>query len=183
MLLTQTNWLKMPARELGASFDAKNEARVVGTTLLKRHKTLPHPREERVAEQVYRPSPSKPKEDLDVDTTAPSITSSDASSPRILKHASKRIGSLHPTPPTHSRQSSGNQASITSAPRYDVNPVKASPRILSTPSTPPNQRSPPTPDVTPPRHPSLALRPAPRSLSLFPYGFLQDCQREFGFRR
>jgi hypothetical protein len=77
-----------------------------------------------------------------------------------LKHASKKIGGLPPTPPTHSRQSSGNH-SVTSAPRYDVTSSRNSANIPSIPSTPPNQRSPPTPDVTPPRAMPLAFRPLP----------------------
>ena len=160
MLLTQTNWLRMPARELGASFEAPNGVHAVGTTFLKRHKTLPHPREERVIS--YNPSTptTKPRE-LVIDTGISSMTSSDTSSPRTLKHASRRIGGLPPTPPTHSRQSSGSHPKVTSAPRNDA-AVKSATDVPSAPSTPPNQKSPPTPDFTPPRAmPPLAFRPPP----------------------
>jgi hypothetical protein len=145
----------MPARELGASFEAPNGTHAVGTTLLKRHKILPHPREERVVD--FNPStPAVKPRDLVIDTGI-SSTSSDTSSPRTLKHASRRIGApgLPPTPPTHSRQSSGSHSTVTSAPRYDVGESPS-----PAPSTPPNQKSPPTPDFTPPRAmPPLAFRP------------------------
>ena len=152
----------MPALELGASFEAPNGAHAVGTTLLKRHKILPHPREERV--NNFNPStPVVNTRDLVIDTAIPSMTSSDSSSPRTLKHASRRIGApgLPPTPPTHSRQSSGSHPTVASAPRYDAS-VKSPSDVPSAPSTPPNQKSPPTPDFTPPRAmPPSAFRPPP----------------------
>ena len=148
----------MPARELGASFEAPNGVHAVGTTLLKRHKILPHPREEQGIN--FNPSTPAPKpRELVIDTGTSSMTGSDSSSPRTLKHASRRIGApgLPPTPPTHSRQSSGTHPTITSAPTYDVSKSSS-----SAPSTPPNQKSPPTPDFTPPRAMRpLALRPPP----------------------
>lgn len=148
----------MPARELGSSFDAPNGFHGVATTLLKRHKILPHPREERFPDSYSTPPAMKPG-DLAVDTGISSIPSSDTSSPRTLKHASKRIGVLPPTPPTHSRQSSGTHPTVVAAPRFDLTSIKKD--IASTPGTPPNQRSPPTPDVTPPRalRMPLAFRP------------------------
>jgi hypothetical protein len=86
----------------------------VGTTLLRKHKILPHPREVRFPEVYPLPRTTKPR-DLVIDTGNASISSSDASSPRTLKHTSKRIGGLPPTPPTHSRQSSGSHPTITIA--------------------------------------------------------------------
>lgn len=165
MILTQTNWLKMPTRELGNSSEFPNGSRNVGTTLLKKHKILPHPHEPFKAEQFYRSSYSSKPRDLVIDTGVPSIPGSDSSSPRILKHTSRRIGSLPPTPPTHSRQSSGNQAGITSAPRSDSASNNASVKAQSIPRTPPSQQSPPTPDVTPPRTRTTQLtRPPAREL-------------------
>jgi len=158
MLLTQTNWLRMPARELGSSHDAPHRAHGVGTTLLKKHKILPHPRE---AEYQLSTPATKPR-DLSIDTGTSSLTSSESSSPRTLKHASKRIGIpvLPPTPPTHSRQSSGSHPTLAPAPRFDISSIKTSADSPSTPSTPINQQqSPPTPDVTPPRAMPLAFRP------------------------
>ncbi|KAF8853108.1 hypothetical protein BDZ45DRAFT_562571, partial [Acephala macrosclerotiorum] len=150
----------MPVMEPGSSLDAPNGAYAVGSTLLKRHKTLPHPREERIP-LVYPSTPATKPRDLVIDTRVSSITSSDTSSPRTLKHASKkRIGSngLPPTPPTHSRQSSGSQHSIIPAPKFDTPRIETPADIPSAPSTPPNQKSPPTPDFTPPRAMPLAFR-------------------------
>jgi hypothetical protein len=145
------------------SLEGANGAHI-GTTfeLFKRHKTLPHPREGETSE-LYSYIPASKPRDLDIDTETSSRASSDSSSPRTLKHASKRIGGpgLPPTPPTHSRKSSGNYHSITSAAKYDTS-LKGLADPASVPSTPPNQKSPPTPDVTPPRNmPRLAFRPPP----------------------
>ncbi|KAH6674235.1 hypothetical protein B0J14DRAFT_653541 [Halenospora varia] len=147
----------MPGRELGSS-DPPNGVHGVGTTLLKRHKTLPHPRENRVSE-IYPSTPVAKPQELAIDTGISSISSSDTSSPRTLKHTSKRIGILPPTPPTHSRQSSGSHAISVGPPKFDVSSTKSS-TTPTVPSTPPNQRSPPTPDVTPPRAMPLAFRPS-----------------------
>lgn len=162
MILTQINWLKMPAPELGRFIEGPNGSHVDTTfELFKRHKTLPHPREERISDSYPPGSATKPQ-DLAIDTGVASMPSSETSSPRILKHASKRIGApgLPPTPPTHSRQSSENNQSIASPPpKYNLSP-RSPTYAHSTPSTPPHQRSPPTPDVTPPRViPPLAFRP------------------------
>ncbi|CAG8983063.1 hypothetical protein HYALB_00006091 [Hymenoscyphus albidus] len=153
MLLTQTNtnWLRMPPRERGSSLEAPKGVQGVGTTLLKKHKMLPHPREPRVPIQPMTPA-TKPRR-LVVDTAVG--TGSETSSPPTLKHASRRINSLPPTPPTHSRQSSSNSASI----RQDAASSRNSSNVPSVPTTPTNQRSPPTPDVTPPRHMPLSFRP------------------------
>lgn len=157
MLLTQTNtnWLRMPARERGSSLDAPNGVHGVGTTLLKKHKILPHPQGDR--DSIHPTTPATESRGLVVDTRTgtSSIPSSDTSSPRTLKHASRRINSLPPTPPTHSRQSSNNSASI----RQDAASTRNDSNVPSLPSTPTNQRSPPTPDVTPPRPMPLAFRP------------------------
>jgi hypothetical protein len=149
----------MPARELGSSLDAPNGTHAIATTLLKRHKTLPHPREDRFLNSYPSTSAAK-AQDLVIDTGTSSIPSSDTSSPRTLKHTSKRIGILPPTPPTHSRQSSGSHSTIVAAPRFDLVSIKKD--VPSTPGTPPNQRSPPTPDVTPPRAMPLSYRPRDR---------------------
>ena len=160
MILTQANWLKMPARELGASLEGPNDTHGSATFgLFKRHKILPHPRSD-----LYTPVTLSRPRGLAIDTGIPSIPSSDTSSPRTLKHLSRRIGapSLPPTPPNHSRQSSASYSIITSVPKYDL-PSKSPTDVSSTPTTPTHQKSPPTPDVTPPRAmPPLAFRPPMR---------------------
>jgi hypothetical protein len=156
MLLTQTNtnWLRMPTRELGSSLNPPNRVQSVGTTLLKKHKTLPHPRSELARDNTPSTAAARKPQNLVIVTGTSSVASSDTSSPRTLKHAAKRIVSLPPTPPTHSRQSSGSYV----ANRQDVL-FRSPSKIASVPSTPTDQRSPPTPDVTPPRRIPPAFRP------------------------
>ncbi|TWU72536.1 hypothetical protein ED733_003999 [Metarhizium rileyi] len=129
----------------------------------KKRKPLPRPRNDRIADDsrslraVY---------DLLLDTSAPGLEDSQASSPRTLKHQPRRIGTgpdLPPTPPNYSRASSGSypaQPSSPSASGIIVHPPKTSSK--RPPATPPDQRSPPTPDVTPPQPASRprALRPS-----------------------
>lgn len=154
----------MPAREFGRAFAPPNGSHVASTPLMKRHKVLPHPPQD-PARTVSAPMPALATGpwDLALDTAIPSEPSSAASSPHTLKHTSQRIGApvLPPTPPTHSRQSSDSSSTTASAPEYEA-PVASSPHVSSAPGTPTNQRSPPTPDVTPPRVKPLTLRPPPR---------------------
>jgi hypothetical protein len=134
----------MPSRE----FDSAAVATLgVGTTLLRKHKPLPHPRARNVVMngQIYTPSPPRV---LSIETGVPSSPSTHSpSSPRTLKHASRRIGLPEPppTPPTHSRQSSNGQSYTYEATESDTATK------TSVPTTPTNPQSPPTPDVTPPR--------------------------------
>ncbi|KAB8295137.1 hypothetical protein EYC80_007066 [Monilinia laxa] len=161
----------MPSRELGGSLEASNGAQSVGTTLLKRHKILPHPREGRLSNSdPYSVPRTLESRDTSTDsrTTSQSVPTSDNSNPRMLKHTSKRIAAplLPPTPPAHSRQSSSNSnvLVIPAPPNGEATSVKdpdVQSNVQSTPSTPTAQKSPPTPDVTPPRAmPPLAFRPA-----------------------
>lgn len=76
-------------------------------------------------------------------------------STHTLRHQRRQIsgGELPPTPPAHSRTSSSSKSiSITNISPFQT-PVQSSEDVQShvSPSTPPNQRSPPTPEVTPPR--------------------------------
>ncbi|OAQ61916.1 hypothetical protein VFPPC_07368 [Pochonia chlamydosporia 170] len=130
----------------------------------KKHKVLPHPRNERTVDET-RSVPTA--YDLLIDTSAPlGLLDSQPSSPRTLKHQPRRIGTgpdLPPTPPSYSRASSGShpaQSSSPSPPDVIIQTPQASSK--RPPATPPDQRSPPTPDVTPPQPASRprALRPA-----------------------
>ncbi|CZS78770.1 unnamed protein product [Fusarium graminearum] len=131
------------------------EASPTGQLQFKRHKTLPRPRSERASELPIRVASSSTRHDLAVDTSR-SSNGKQPSSPRTLKHQSRRISSgpdLPPTPPRHSRQPSDNSSGKTSSPAAtDVSLRTPQPSHLRSPSTPPNQKSPPTPDVTPPHH-------------------------------
>lgn len=163
MLLAQTAWLSMPVRELGVPFEVASGSHATGSTLLKRHKVLPHPPHD-PSRPVPATAPTLARPlDLSLDTIIPSEASSATPSPHTLKHASKRIGPpvLPPTPPTHSRQSSDSSSATAPAPEYEGR-MASSPHVSSAPGTPTNQRSPPTPDVTPPRVKASSLRPPPR---------------------
>lgn len=141
------------------------EASLSGQRQFKKHKVLPRPRHERTPEipiQIAKATP--PKRDLLIETSRPG-NDAQSSSPRTLKHQSRRIGSgpdLPPTPPRHSRKSSDNSSGKASSPSATdealQTPQQPQPRP---PTTPPNQKSPPTPDVTPPHHASRPklLRP------------------------
>lgn len=91
---------------------------------------------------------------------------SHVSSHHTLRHQRRNIsgGDLPPTPPTHSRTSSSSHSvNITTLSPLQT-PAQSTEDVQSraSPTTPPNQRSPPTPEVTPPR---TAIRPKPPSPS------------------
>lgn len=131
-------------------------ASIVGNRQFKKHKVLPRPRYEQPNETPIAVSPTDPAEHgLALDTYRLGNDSAQPSSPRTLKHQPRRIGSgpdLPPTPPRHSRRSSENSSGLPSSPTVASN-IFQTPRITHTraPATPPNQKSPPTPDVTPPQ--------------------------------
>lgn len=114
----------------------------------KKHKPLPRPRSHRRLDDEHD-SPSAS------DTlSSVSLVASHPSTPRVLKHESRTIATapaLPPTPPSHSRNSSGSH------PALSVADSRVLLQRLDLPlATPPDQRGPPTPDVTPP---GPALRP------------------------
>ncbi|KAG5922425.1 hypothetical protein E4U42_005465 [Claviceps africana] len=120
------------------------------------HKVLPRPRDDRTVDINRAALAATP--DVAVDRAASTASPSlQRSSPRVLKHQSKRIGSgpeLPPTPPTHSRVSSISQPAQPPSPSsQDAGLRTPQPQASSRrpPATPPDQRSPPTPDVTPPQ--------------------------------
>lgn len=88
------------------------------------------------------------------------------SSIHTLRHQRRNIsgGELPPTPPTHSRTSSSSHSvNITTLSPLQT-PTQSSENVQSrtSPTTPPNQRSPPTPEVTPPRTAIRPKNPSPR---------------------
>ncbi|UNI20718.1 hypothetical protein JDV02_006783 [Purpureocillium takamizusanense] len=137
----------------------------------KKHKALPRPR---LGGLDYT-RPAGIEYDLVIDTTPVfQMAGSQPSSPRTLKHESRRIGSgpdLPPTPPNHSRNSSSSHSALPSSPTLNENSfVHTPPRnaVQRHIATPPDQRSPPTPDVTPPGPASRPriLRPSALDRSL-----------------
>ncbi|KHN96995.1 uncharacterized protein MAM_05104 [Metarhizium album ARSEF 1941] len=136
----------------------------------RKRKVLPRPRNGPTVDDSPSAVPSAC--DLLIDTFAfPGFSDSQASSPRTLKHQPRRRGTgpdLPPTPPNCSRASSGSYPAQSSSPSHpDIS--FQTPQVSSKrpPTTPPDQRSPPTPDVTPP-HP--ASRPRVFRLATFDRG-------------
>ncbi|KAJ4396317.1 hypothetical protein N0V93_000536 [Gnomoniopsis smithogilvyi] len=109
----------------------------------KNHKQLPHPRQGSGSTSgSFGFSESK-------------RSSSGSQSIHTLRHQRRQIsgGELPPTPPAHSRTSSSSKSiSISNITPFQT-PAQSSEDVQDhvSPSTPPNQRSPPTPEVTPPR--------------------------------
>ncbi|KAH6609721.1 hypothetical protein Trco_003067 [Trichoderma cornu-damae] len=85
--------------------------------------------------------------------------------PQPWKHQLRRIGTgpdLPPTPPAHSNASSSSYSAVPSSPTSTENSARLPTVVASRPpATPPDQRGPPTPDVTPPHPASLARATRP----------------------
>ncbi|KAI2627364.1 hypothetical protein GGS26DRAFT_138249 [Hypomontagnella submonticulosa] len=123
----------------------------------KKHKVLPHPRNNRPSSTAR----SRHSRDLSIDTTSileSHVKTEEPSTPPNPKHEEspsvKAPGpALPPTPPAHSRSSSGSHSIQPSSPTYVGSPTRsaANASANTTPRTPPHQASPPTPDVTPPQ--------------------------------
>lgn len=146
------------------SLQTQHETSPTSQLQFKKHKVLPRPRSERTSELPIRVSSPLIRHELATNTSV-SGNGKHPSSPRTLKHQSRRIGSgpdLPPTPPRHSRQPSENSSGKTNSPTAtDIALRTPQPSHLRPPTTPPNQKSPPTPDVTPPHSTSRSqlLRP------------------------
>lgn len=124
----------------------------------KQHKPLPHPKKkgERPAETITDPRSCSLTGSVG-NAPSPKHSSSSQSSASLAREyegPSMRAPGpdLPPTPPTHSRSSSGSQSVVPSSLTHVASPAQTPANTSSkTPGTPPNQRSPPTPDVTPPK--------------------------------
>lgn len=127
----------------------------------KTHKNLPHPRNGSVSGSVLSMSDSRRSS---VGTARYVICESKlredgsglhVASLHTLRHQRRSIsgGDLPPTPPAHSRNSSSSHSVALSNLSPLQTPAQSSEDVKSkaSPSTPPNQRSPPTPEVTPPQ--------------------------------
>jgi hypothetical protein len=137
----------------------------------KKHKVLPHPRDERVY-GMDTPRPRPRNLDLEVASVLSQGSTSQASITSVsLRRTPRRIvggPDPPPTPPAHSRTSSSSHSVLPSSPTYVASPARSSDSIREpppvTPVTPTNQRSPPTPNLTPERSPpgKADRRPKPR---------------------
>lgn len=161
-----------PPTQAGLYFDPPLLDRATFATGLKpqpsfkKHKHLPRPKQKplNVNPQLRTPHP------LSIDTTLSvsslsSRSGTTSASPAPSRRDVRASGGPNPppTPPAHSRTSSSGQSVQPSSPTYVETPVKsvasnsdAQRTPGKSPGTPPNQRSPPTPEVTPPQ---LAKRP------------------------
>lgn len=156
MTLSSTETVLPPANQGGLYFDppafdsSSSTIDSTGRRALRRHKNLPHPQASKPSVAAYNP---RARNGITVDTkTSCSESSSQLAS---LPSQPRRSGGpdLPPTPPAHSRTSSSSHSVQPSSPTCVETPTQSSSNLsaVRTPGTPPNQRSPPTPDVTPPR--------------------------------
>ncbi|KAM5372004.1 hypothetical protein ACJZ2D_007760 [Fusarium nematophilum] len=143
----------MMAASVDYSYEPPFEASFAGQRQFKKHKVLPRPRHEKAPEIPIQISTTI-NHDLIIDTSRPG-NGPQPSSPRTLKHQSRRIGSgpdLPPTPPRQSRKASGNSSGQPGSPVGTDDAFRTPQKShAEPPTTPPNQKSPPTPDVTPPQ--------------------------------
>ncbi|KAL7793591.1 hypothetical protein V8C37DRAFT_101177 [Trichoderma ceciliae] len=129
----------------------------------KKHRVLPRPQIDRAHDGARR---TTQRANLSRGAAVPrSSTPHPILSPQPLKHQLRRIGTgpdLPPTPPAHSNASSSSHSALPSSPTSTENSVGL-PDVVANrpPATPPDQRGPPTPDVTPPQPTSLAKVPRP----------------------
>ncbi|WDK20301.1 hypothetical protein CGRA01v4_11588 [Colletotrichum graminicola] len=140
---------------------------LAGQRMFKTHKVLPHPNRQRSdTPRSYQVRSAPRKYDLVVDCVPSQRDAPQQQSPQTLRHQPKRIGSgpdLPPTPPSHSRTSSSSRSIQPPSPTPAENVSQTPTTPARVPATPPNQQSPPTPDVTPPQSAtrSKAVRPIP----------------------
>lgn len=124
-----------------------------GRKSLRRHKNLPHPRNHN-SKPSSAPNAVRAPQVVSESKLSWSDSSSQISSPPLQSRRSG-VPDLPPTPPALPRTSASSQSTHSippSSPTCVATPVQSASTLSSTrtPGTPPNQRSPPTPDVTPP---------------------------------
>ncbi|KAI3322473.1 hypothetical protein HD806DRAFT_536313 [Xylariaceae sp. AK1471] len=130
----------------------------------KKHKVLPRPRTDRSVSDAASGSPpaSRGLSNGSIATSKLKKGSATASGIRQDSSDTRVIGpDLPPTPPAHSRTSSGSHPILTSSltpVENTAQSVVAAGSVTPIPGTPTLQKSPPTPDVTPPQ---VGRRPKP----------------------
>ncbi|KAI1861421.1 uncharacterized protein JN550_010801 [Neoarthrinium moseri] len=132
-----------------------------GPRALRKHKTLPHPRNSKPSATHGSRAPHG--FGLAIDTKA--SWSESGSQVSSAPSQARRAGGpdLPPTPPAHSRTSSSSHSVLPSSPTCVGSPEQSVSSLSATriPGTPPNQKSPPTPDVTPPQQMRRPKGPRP----------------------
>ncbi|KAK4464008.1 hypothetical protein QBC42DRAFT_56087 [Cladorrhinum samala] len=142
----------MSASKVGYAFGPDPDRIKNHPRIFKKHKVLPHPRKDVTgAVDLQRPGSGR-----SVESEAPSLRSA---------RQSKRLArgpEPPPTPPTHSRNPSAAHTIDAPGPDGAGSPADSAESVVSQqPITPPNQETPPTPNLTPERiPPGLAERPA-----------------------
>jgi len=128
---------------------------------LKRHKVLPHPGDySYIAAEDITPS---------MENLEPAHRSSASSFAQDTASDRMSNGELPPTPPGYSRSTASSQSALPSSPTYVASPAQSDASVLARSSgTPPNQKSPPTPDVTPPARERRPKAARPTLLDRFP---------------
>ncbi|KAI1389432.1 uncharacterized protein F4822DRAFT_199912 [Hypoxylon trugodes] len=168
--MTASTQTALPAASTALYFEPLHDRPTLGKPSqhsFKKHKVLPHPRNNRPLSITK----NRHSRDLSIDTTQipeSHVKADEPSTPPNPKHDDspnvKAPGpALPPTPPAHSRTSSGSHSIQPSSPTYIGTPVQSATNISahSTPRTPPHQASPPTPDVTPPQPERRSIPPRP----------------------
>lgn len=142
----------MSASKVGYAFGSDPDRIKNHPRMFKKHKVLPHPRKDATGVvDLQRPGSGRSGE-----SEAPSLRSA---------RQSKRLArgpEPPPTPPTHSRNPSAAHTIDAPGPDSAGSPADSTESVASQqPITPPNQETPPTPNLTPERiPPGLAERPA-----------------------
>ncbi|KAK4236681.1 hypothetical protein C8A03DRAFT_16693 [Achaetomium macrosporum] len=128
--------------------------------MFKKHKVLPHPRKEDLRRSGL--GRSGPVSDAPLSQNGVSTGPSAHSRQRVSRVA--RGPELPPTPPAHSRTSSASHPADTVGPEHTGSPSRSTENVESRPPTTPiNQQTPPTPNLTPDRTPpGPAAGQAPR---------------------
>ncbi|KAI1423672.1 hypothetical protein F5Y12DRAFT_516896 [Xylaria sp. FL1777] len=127
----------------------------------KKHKVLPRPRADKFAPVVASGSPPTSHESSNDYIATSNLKKESVTPPQIIQDSTEDFTDTRfvgpdppPTPPAHSRTSSGSQPTFTSSPTLAENlaPTQVvAGSVTPIPGTPTLQRSPPTPDVTPPQ--------------------------------
>ncbi|KAF9882013.1 hypothetical protein CkaCkLH20_00049 [Colletotrichum karsti] len=125
-----------------------------GQRTFKKHKVLPHPKRRAENTRSYDDRSAPRKHDLLINNLPSQLDAPQRTGSQTLRHQSRRISSgpdLPPTPPSHSRTSSSSHSIPTPSPAPDETVSQTPTTPTRALATPPNQKSPPTPDVTPPQ--------------------------------
>ena len=127
--------------------------------MFKKHKVLPHPRKVGVPVLAVLQDPQRSvprKYELEAGSLLAQSSGSLTSSPSRRQRSRRSAGGPDPppTPPAHSRTSSSSHSINRKSPPYTGSPVRSTEDLQDgPPTTPTNQQTPPTPNLTPDRTP------------------------------